>query len=310
MSREEPSISIVVPTHRRPRQLSACLSALAAQDYPRERFEVVVVDDGGGEDGGSMADSLAAFLDQLNVRLLKQAHAGPAAARNNGARAACGELLAFTDDDCAPDAGWLRALAATFRAAPESAIGGRTLNALPTNLYSTASQVLLEYLYSYYNPLPMCAGFFASNNFALAHESFLSFGGFDENFQGAAGEDRDFCDRWRHAGFLMSYAPEAVVHHAHKLTPRTFWRQHFNYGRSAVRFHRSRALRGAGRVRLEPLSFYTNLVRHPFCMGLPACRTSVSALLVLSQLANAAGYFYERTRPASAWQDWPRPATD
>jgi GT2 family glycosyltransferase len=308
MLSEEPFISIVVPTRRRPRQLSACLSALAAQDYPRERFEVVVVDDGGGDDG-SMAASLAAFLDQLNVRLLKQAHAGPAAARNNGARAARGELLAFTDDDCAPDAGWLRALAAAFRAAPESAIGGRTLNALPANPYSTASQALLEYLYSYYNPLPMHAAFFASNNFALARESFLAFGGFDENFQGAAGEDRDFCDRWRHAGFLMSYAPEAVVHHAHKLTPRTFWRQHFNYGRSAVRFHRARAQRGAGRVRLEPLSFYTNLVRHPFHMGLTACG-SVSALLIVSQLANAAGYFYERARPASVWQDWPRPASD
>ena len=88
-------VSIVIPTYGRPDQLAACLDSLEALDYPRDRFEVIVVDDGSPQ-------PLPPYGGALRVTLVRQAHAGPAAARNTGAAASRGRWLAFTDDDCRP----------------------------------------------------------------------------------------------------------------------------------------------------------------------------------------------------------------
>ncbi|HEV2763340.1 MAG TPA: glycosyltransferase, partial [Pyrinomonadaceae bacterium] len=224
MTRPQPFFSVVVPTRARPAQLAACLDALARQEYPRERFEVVVVNDGGPEP----SEVFERFAGRLDATLVTQKHAGPAAARNTGARRARAPFLAFTDDDCRPDPVWLKALEARLRDAPGAAVGGRTVNALPRNLFSTASQSLTEYLYEYFDAAEGRAAFFTSNNLALSSELFRAVGGFDESFPLAAGEDRELCDRWRARGHRLTYAPDAVVRHAHALTLRSFCRQHFN----------------------------------------------------------------------------------
>lgn len=290
MAKEAPFISIIVPTRLRPRQLAACFASLLGLDYPRDRFEVIVVDDG----GDMPPDSISPFRAHLDVTLVKQARAGPATARNTGARRAKGNIIAFTDDDCAPDPRWLRALAQRFDDAPGKAIGGRTVNALPENLYSTASQILVDYLYAYYNAMPERAVFFTSNNLAVPRDQFLAAGGFDESFGLPAAEDRELCDRWRGLGHGMIYAPEVLVYHGHELTLRKFCRQHFNYGRGAVHFHQARARRSGARVRLEPAAFYLNLLRYPFSREPQGRGLKLAALLALSQSTNAAGFFYQR----------------
>ena len=88
---------------------------------------------------------------------------------------------------------------------------------------------------------------FRANNLALPEDRFRAIGGFDTIFPLAASEDREFCDRWLHHGFQMTYAPEAVVYHARALTFRSFWRQHFKYGRGAFHFHQVRARLGGRR---------------------------------------------------------------
>jgi GT2 family glycosyltransferase len=223
--------------------------------------------------------------------LVKQAHAGPATARNSGAEQAKGEILAFTDDDCEPAADWLQALAERYAATPACAIGGRTLNKLPENPFSTASQMLIDYIYAYYNTDPLQACFFASNNLALPSDRFHKVGGFDTTFPRAAGEDRELCDRWLNNGFRMIYASEVLVWHSHPLTLRNFWKQHFNYGCGAFFFQQACARSGRGRVRLEPLSFYINLMSAPFKPAKDPRAPLLAALLFLTQCANAAGYF-------------------
>src|SRR5262249_32212812 len=151
-----------------------------------------------------------------------------------------------------------RSLAVRFAGAPDCVIGGRTLNALPKNAYSTASQLLIAYLYAYYHTRPN--PLFAGNNLAISRRSFLQMGGFDPDFPRAAAEDREFCDRWVSSGHRMIYAPEALVYHAHDLTLQTFWRQHFDYGRGALTFHQARARRQQEPLKLEPLSFYFQLL--------------------------------------------------
>ncbi len=295
-----PRISVVIPTYSRPKQLARCLESMAALDYPSDRFEVVVVDDGSPT---SLEGIVALHRDGLDIRLIRQDNAGPAAARNRGASEAVGTFLAFTDDDCAPDPQWLSRLADRFAQEPDQLLGGRTVNVVDGNPYSAASQTLIDYLYHYYNRAAedsegedrrTTGTFFASNNIACSAEPFRRFGGFDTSFPLAAGEDREFCDRWGRDGLAMSYVPEAVVYHAHTMNLRGFLRQHFNYGRGAFHFHVARARKAQQQMRVEPLRFYAELLRYPLTtnQGLDALRITV--LMGLSQTANVAGYVRER----------------
>jgi GT2 family glycosyltransferase len=292
MGQEQPFFSIVIPTYARLRQLATCLQSLARLDYPRDRFEVIVVDDGSETPPEAV---VASFCGHLDVTLLKQAHAGPAAARNTGASHARGKFLAFTDDDCAPALDWLQSLAARFAGAPDCAIGGRTLNALPDNLYSTASQLIVDVVYAHYNVNPDQASFLATNNLAIPADRFQAIGSFDAAFFPFASEDRDFCNRWLHHGYRMIYAPEVLVYHAHALTFRTFLRQHFSYGCGAFRFHKARARRGSGRSIVE-VEFYRNLLsllRDMLSQVSGRRALSLTTLLVLWQVANAVGFFWQ-----------------
>ena len=283
-----PFISIIIPTYRRSERLAVCFQSLACLNYPRDRFEVIVVDDGSPTPPETL---VADFSGKFDVMLLTQAHAGPAMARNTGAAHAKGEFLAFTDDDCIPAADWLQKLAARFATTQDSAIGGQALNSLPGNLFSTASQILIHYLYDYYNSDHNRARFFTTSNLALPKDRFYEIGGFDTIFLQAAGEDREFCYRWRKHNFPMIYAPEVLVWHSHLLTCRNFIKQHFNYGRGAFFFRQAQSRNGYGPCRVEPLSFYLNLVLAPFKLTKGLRVLFLAILLLLTQCANAAGYF-------------------
>jgi GT2 family glycosyltransferase len=288
MKQDSPFFSVIIPTYERPAQLAACLRALACQDYPLERFEVIIVDDGGAN---SLRNILDQFRESTDLKLLEQKNTGPAGARNFGASRARGQFLAFTDDDCAPDANWLRALALSFSQNPDRIIGGRTINALPHNLYAETSQTIIEVVYAHFNADPDDARFFASNNFAVSAERFRLMNGFDETF--ITSEDREICARWRSRGWGLSYAPEAVVYHAHDLTLGTLWRQHFGYGRGALRFQRALAAREG--VRFKPdMGFYSKLLRAPLSHARKRRAAQLAALLFWSQAANAAGFCYEK----------------
>ena len=287
MEKLRPFISVIIPTYDRPTQLFKCLCAFAAQDYPRDRFEVVVVDDGSVE---QVNDPIGSLRHQLDITLLKQPHSGPASARNYGAAHAKGTYLAFTDDDCIPASDWLRRLSTSFPLFPEAVVGGRTINQLVDNPYSTASQLLVDYLYTRWNPASMHATFFASNNLALPATCFHAVGGFDRGWNRAAGEDRDFCDRLIGHGYRLVYVPEALVHHAHFLTFRSFFRQHFTYGWGAYRLHQLRAERAGEHTRFGSLAFYLKTIAYPFTQT-RVCKAAVLAMLLgVAQTANAIGW--------------------
>ncbi|MEM6751423.1 MAG: glycosyltransferase [Cyanobacteria bacterium P01_C01_bin.38] len=296
MKQQTPFISIVIPTYNRPERLAGCLESLTQLEYPREFFEVIVVDDGSKI---PLAPVVERFKDSLEITLIKQKNQGPATARNTGAKQAKGNFLAFTDDDCKPAPNWLETIAANFANAPDCLIGGKTINILSNNPFSTASQELINYLYSYYNANPQKATFFASNNIAISTQHFHEIGGFDTTYPRAAAEDREFCDRWLQYGNQMVYAPEVQVYHAHKLTLSSYWRQHFFYGRGAFCFHQVRAKRAHREIKVEPISFYLNLLKYPLSQPTAQPKLLLSALLFVSQVAGVAGFFWERTHQTS-----------
>lgn len=285
MGSDGPDFSVIIPTYNRPMQLGHCLTALTRLDYPRDQFEVIVVDDGSVV---PVAEVAASFRPRLDLTLLSVPNAGPAAARNLGAARARGRYLAFTDDDCAPDRGWLRALDARASETPGTILGGRTLNALPGNLCSTLSHLVVEVAYTSYNIDPDHARFFASNNLAVPAGPFRNLGGFDPEFTTA--EDRDLCARWLRRGGRLVYAPEAVIYHAHRLTLAGLWRQHVAYGRGAYRFHRAH-----GRWWQVGIDrrFYRDLLLRPYSGERVRHPAILTFLLVVQQTANAVGFLAE-----------------
>ena len=283
MSRAQPRFSVIVPTYRRPEALARCLAGLAQVDYPRREFEVIVVADG---------DPPARFeaRDGLDARLLVQPRSGPGAARNAGARDARGRWLAFLDDDCRPEPGWLRGLERALEAHPQAAARGRIVNVVPRNPYSEATQALMEYLVTTPDYLP-------SMNFAVDAAAFAEVGGFDAAFT-QTGEDRDFSARWAASGREVVSVDDAVIRHAHRLDARSFAEQHFRYGQGAFRYRRAVASR-SGRFRLEPLSFYVGLVRHSISRNADATPLARVALIAGAQLATAGGFAWEAAAEAA-----------
>ncbi|MDQ5852192.1 MAG: glycosyltransferase, partial [Chloroflexota bacterium] len=103
------AVSVVVPTFERPALLQRCLAALLGQQFEPSNYEVVVVDDGVSDETRRLVEcwSERGKARGVCVRYLAAPHTrGPAAARNIGWRAARGAIIAFTDDDCIPDANW------------------------------------------------------------------------------------------------------------------------------------------------------------------------------------------------------------
>ncbi len=290
MKKESPVFSVIIPTRDRPETLTKCLTSLIAMEYPKDRFEVVVVDDGGGIALNEIAE---AFSDRLDFTLRRQENAGPANARNTGAKIARGRFLAFTDDDCLPDPGWLRAYDDQFVRTPDAMLGGRVLARHPENIYALASQLILDMVFDTYETKPHHIHFFGAGNFAIPAELFHRAGGFDGDFRFS--EDREFCDRWLLQGLRMVYVPGAVIYHNHDLNLPGFWRQYFNYGRGAFQFHQKRRRRDSISCEIDLAGHLSP--RRWFCdplsrRGWPKA-IPLAATLILWQVANAAGFARE-----------------
>jgi glycosyltransferase involved in cell wall biosynthesis len=270
--------TIIIPTRNRPQSLHQCLAACRALESPGGAVEIIVVDDG----------SQPPVAPVEGVVLIRESGGGPARARNRGIQSATGDLIAFLDDDCVPHPRWLATLAAAHRDTPEALLGGHTRNGLPENVYSAASQCLVDYLYEFLPRRRPELNFFTTNNCAGSRARLLALGGFDPSFPLAAAEDRDLGERWG----LLRHVPEAIVEHRHHLSLGRYLRQHFRYGRGAHTLFRRRSARGVIH-RAELRGFLPGLFVFAFGKREVRYPIAVTALLLLSQAAGFAGFVVE-----------------
>ncbi len=294
---EPVKFSIVIPTYNRRDRLETCLNSIADINYDKDRFEVIVIDDGGVQNLQTLIDGLQ---NRFQIVLLTQENTGPATARNNGVKIAKGEYIAFTDDDCTVAPDWLMALDRWFDKDPDCAVAGIALNGLEENVFSTASQLLIDYLCEYYNSKDAEHSFGTSNNLAFPRKLLLEIGGFDQSFPLSAAEDRELIDRWCFNNHPMIYAKDIIVTHFHKMNLKTYSQQHLNYGRGAHRYHIVRALRGSGTVDVEPPRFYFDLLTYPLRQGIGFGKAFIlSFLMFWSQFVGTIGYAYQGFRSRS-----------
>lgn len=285
-------LSIVIPTYNRPESLKRCLSSLAGLNLNGSSgdLEIIVVDDGSVPSCEWVAGVLP---PECCCRFLRQENKGPSAARNHGAVHARGRFLAFLDDDCSLPSDWFARVKQSLD--PQRMIGGTTINRA-AGIFSEASQILIDYLYQHFKHQGIQTCFLTSNNMVVPAPLFRECGGFSEAFPIAGAEDRDFCARWLSGGHEILHVPEIVVDHYHAMTFTQFFRQHFNYGFGAFIFHESKRVRDGGKIKLEPLRFYFDLLLFPFSKK-PACAGrafTLSLCMLLSQFCNFVGYAWAR----------------
>ncbi|MFN8855103.1 MAG: glycosyltransferase family 2 protein [Planctomycetaceae bacterium] len=294
MSGPAPKYSIIIPTFNRRDVILGTLESLTRLTSPPGGFEVIIIDDGSPH---PLDELVAPYREQVDLTLLRQPNAGPAAARTRGAELARGQFLAFTDDDCQPIPDWLCAFDRVFSRDPDRLLGGIIINALDANVCSATSQLIVDLVYRQFNPTPETATFFCSNNFVMSAARFHELGGFDScSFRLAAGEDRDFCARWRQRGWSMFQVNEAVIHHFHRMNLQKFWKQCFGYGRGACTFHRLEAARGYNSL-VRDSGFHFNLPRALWPLWIRLnWRSRLAALPLLGvwQVANVLGFLHQR----------------
>lgn len=220
-----PRVSVVVPTYRRPALLDRCLRALLAQDLAGHRFEVIVADDAACEETCCQIERWMLPMRQRGIGLryvpVASAH-GPASARNAGWRAARGEIIAFTDDDCIPAPNWLRMGLAAFELVTCNGKSSNGANCTK-RVDGACGRIAV--------PLPARPTDYQRNAGQLAHAEFVTanclyrrdalaaMDGFDERFTLAWREDSDLHFRLMRWGAHLVVADGAVVTHPTRPAP-------------------------------------------------------------------------------------------
>ena len=216
-----PQITVVVPAHNAADILASCLSALALQDVPSDSYEVIVVDDGS-------TDATAEIARAHGLKVSSQPNAGPAAARNRGADIAQGAWLLFTDADCAPTPGWIRALTAPFSDPNVAGVKGAYLTH-QRGIVPRFTQ--LEYADRYDRMAGVeTIDFVDTYCAAYRRDVFLANHGFDTIFPTASVEDQELSFRLAEKGYRLVFAPDAQVYHRHNPTLWAYIRRKYRIG--------------------------------------------------------------------------------
>jgi O-antigen biosynthesis protein len=223
-----PFVSVIVCSYNGGRTLAACLDSLGKLNYPT--YEVILVDDGSTDDTAYVAAQFP------HVGYIHQSNHGLSYARNTGAAAAKGEVLAYTDSDCMADPDWLYYLVGTLVSGDYAGVGGPNITPPAQNWIQACvaaapggpNHVLLTDQVAEH--IPGC-------NMAFYRWAFDGVGGFDPEYR-KAGDDVDFCWRIQQAGWVIAFSPTAIVWHFRRFTLRAFLKQQDGYGEaeSLLRF--------------------------------------------------------------------------
>ena len=226
-------VSVVVPAYDAASTIKDCLSSLSTQNAVNGSFEIIVVDDGS-------SDRSAEFAAAFGVRVIRQANAGAAAARNTGLNAALADWVAFIDADCVASRGWIKTLARAAHAAePDvNCIAGKTLGFDSTTPAARFVDLVGSLDASRHLSHPRFP-FAPSGNVMYRRTILTAVGGYDPRYRSY--EACDLHQRLAPLGGRSIYEPAALVFHRHRATWRQYWRQQRSYGGGLAYFMRERS---------------------------------------------------------------------
>lgn len=220
--------SVIVPVYNGAGTIERCLDALAVQTVDSERYEVIVVDDGSTDATVRVVEQWRAAHPHIQVSLVSQTNAGPAAARNRGVVEARAALLLFTDADCAPTPTWIEALTAPFDD-PEVAGAKGAYVTGQRSLVPRFVQAEYEDRYDRMIGQPQI-DFIDTYSAAYRRAPFAENNGFDPIFTTASVEDQEFSFRLAQKGYQLVFAPDARVAHLHDSSVGEYFRRKYYIG--------------------------------------------------------------------------------
>jgi mycofactocin system glycosyltransferase len=222
-----PFVSVIIPVRNRPQEIRDCLQALGQADYPKDKIEIIVVDD-------ASSDNTPQAVTEFSVALIRvKSHKQASYCRNLAAQKAKGDILAFIDSDCMADPHWLRDLVPAFDENCIGIVGGlvdsfsekksldkyeKVRSPLKVNPWFKRSTAEDRFFY-----VPSC-------NLLARRDLFLKLGGFREGLH--VGEDVDFCWRMQEMGYQIEYRPVGRIFHKHRNRLSHFCSRRFDYGTS------------------------------------------------------------------------------
>jgi mycofactocin system glycosyltransferase len=206
-----PEVSIIIPVKDRPEDIKECLQSLSGLNYPADKIEVIVVDDGSKQNISGIVSSFAAKLIRL------EESQGASACRNIGAQNAKGEILAFLDADCIADKNWLMEIVPFLQIEGIGAVGG-----LVDSYYHRSHLDRYEEVFSSLSmgKRVIFQGNIESNfyvpscNLLVKSVVFSAMGGFKKEMH--VGEDVDLCWRIRKNSHILLYVPAGKIAHKHR----------------------------------------------------------------------------------------------
>lgn len=200
------TLSVIIPVYNDPDRLRACLDLLTAQTYPRKEFEVIVVDNGSVDPPREIVEAYPF------CRYAEETKPGSYAARNRGLSLAQGSLIAFTDSDCLPDAGWLSESVRVLGSSPEIGLVGGRIEVVPETPESPSAVELYDCLFGLDQERYVSQYRFAATANAVTRRDVLStVGAFNSDLK--SGGDLEFGQRVAASGLKIVYAADAVVRH-------------------------------------------------------------------------------------------------
>jgi glycosyltransferase involved in cell wall biosynthesis len=224
------AVSVVVPVHNGAAHLGDCLHGLSNQTLARERYEVIVVDDGS-------TDGTHAVAEQFDrVQVIRQRRNHTAGARNTGWRAASAPWIASIDSDCVPSRAWLTTLLGTVNCDGEAPVGaaGKTVGYRSDTAAARFVDLFGSYDASRHLAHPVFP-FASPCNMIVRRSALETVDGFDERFLHYEGPEL-FVRLRRHVPGPFGFEPRAVVLHRHRAGWRSFWLQQRGYGCGYAQF--------------------------------------------------------------------------
>jgi len=216
-----PTIAVIIPTRNRAPQLRACLESLHELSYPRERLEIIIIDDASTDDTPLILQQAAASGLPLTV-LHNEQRCGSALSRNRAARITRADILAFTDSDCRASPSWLSDLVPYLCLPGIHAVGG-TIRATDTGpaigRYEDSFSSLQRGPHLRELALDGATTYLATANLLIRRITFTRLGGFASL---RYGEDVDLCWRLLEAGKRALAVPAGSVSHDYRVTPGGF----------------------------------------------------------------------------------------
>ncbi len=216
-----PTVSVVVTVLNSRSTLADCVQSLLGQTYPRDRYEVILVD-GGSRDGSPE------IMGGFPIRVISAPGTTIGAGRNRGIQASTGEIVAITDGDIVADRRWLEELVAPFEDPAVGAVGGPNLTNPRAPRFSRLVGLLPEESPHFDRLQEVGHMLVYTRNAAYRREAMVRARQFNEGAR--AGEDPELNWRISQLGYKLIFNPGASVWHYHRTTLRAFIRQHWRNG--------------------------------------------------------------------------------